>query len=904
MCGRRIAVVPSAGRKVECAVKSVRVFRIITLVGILVLAALPCLAQEQPASALDQFKAHYLEGEYDQAEALLKEAVDQYLKDGNQKDASDLLYRLGFLYDHIGKFDQAMGAYGDAQQLARIVGDQALVVRVAFNSAATSLSLGDAKRALAIYQGLLEAFEAAGAEEAKARCLQNRGAVLMQQGELAPAYKDLTEALRIYESKDSQGRIAETVTNLGILLTRENLYDQAKEQYERAAAIFAEMNDQRSLSTVLINQAELAQKQGDAATALALLDKALESKKATNDRMGEAAALQVIAKTQHSQGDYDKAVDTLGQSLALRVELKDTLGEGFCHLLMGEWLFRIGGSENLQRADVHLNRAYDAFKNAGYKQFLQRVLYWQGRIADARGNTEQAEKKFNEAITELESLTYRLPDDLQAARAVSSERSEPYEALVSLLIRQNRLPEALAYLDRSRDQNLAKDLIGGTSEEISYQSRIATLRERIEQAKSEKDTKLAEMLAKEAEGVQDAYAKHVEDLFRSNPQLYALTQVNPDVLNRIRKHLDSQSLMIQYLFYEDNLFLFAVTSDKLDYRTVKIDKKSLESRITYLRDMLRISFRFYPPCVKTRIETDPKWKDSYDKTFMNPIAQVGQRLYGELIAPLSELLEGKTRLVVIPNQSLHYLPFAALVASKEGETTRYLVEDFEILKQGSLTLLDFARGGAVEEPVRLLAIGNADGTLPNAQEEAERLKNIFTEARVLIRDEATEDVFKSLCSNKTILHLATHAFLDPGDLDKCYIQLAPAWDKGEDGSLWRREVLDLSLDKVSLVTLSACETGIGEHRLQGDEVYGMEQSFVKAGAETVISTLWQVEDKATGLFMETFYNNLVQSLSASEGEKRMNKLGSLRLAQMKLLNHPQYFHPYFWAPFVMTGEAE
>ncbi|HNT36637.1 MAG TPA: tetratricopeptide repeat protein, partial [bacterium] len=473
------------------------------LAGIAYLGAVFCLAQDTSPSVLDQFKTHYLNGEYDQAEALLKQTADESLKNGNQKDASDLLYRLGFLYDRVGKFDQAMGAYGDSQQLARIVGDQSLVVKVAFNSAATSLSLGDAKRALAIYQGLLEAFEAAGAEEAKARCLQNRGAVLMQQGELSPAYKDLTEALKIYESKNSQGRIAETVTNLGILLTREGLYDQAKDQFERAAAIFTASSDQRSLATVLINQAELAQKQGDAATALQLLDKALQAKKATQDRMGEAAALQVIAQTLYSQGEHQKALDTLGQSLALRVELKDVLGEGSCHLLMGEWLFRIGGAENFQKAEVHLSRAYDAFKNAGYKQYLQRVLYWQGRISDARGNVEQAEKKFNEAITELESLTYRLPDDVQATKVVSTERSEPYEALVSLLIRQNRLPEALAYLDRSRDQNLAKDLIGGTSEEISYQSRIAALRERIEQAKSEKDTKLAEMLAKEAEGVQD-----------------------------------------------------------------------------------------------------------------------------------------------------------------------------------------------------------------------------------------------------------------------------------------------------------------------------------------------------------------------------------------------------------------
>jgi len=598
----------------------------------------------------------------------------------------------------------------------------------------------------------------------------------------------------------------------------------------------------------------------------------------------------------------------LEQALVLRIEMRDLLGEGQCHLVMGEWLFRIGGAENLDKADVHLGKARDAFEKADYLQQLQRVFFLQAKVMEARGRLDEAEKRYNEALTILESLTYRLPDDLESGKKLNVERSEPYEALVGLLIKQDRLPEALAYMERSRDQNLAKDLIGGTSEEASYQAKIAALRERIEQAKSQQDSKLAELLAKEAEGVQEAYSKHVEDLFRDKPQLHALIQVNPDALNRMRKLLDPQSLMILYFFYEDALYVFAVTSDKLEYRTVKVDKRNLEARITYLRDLLRVSFRFFPSSVERMDQSNAKWRERYEKTFLNPVYEVGNTLYKELLGPLEDLLVGKTRINIIPNQCLHHLPFAALVKSFEGGQPKFLVEDFELLKQGSFTLLDFARVRSVPEQINVLAVGNADGTLPNAQEEAEKIKIVFPTARLLVREQAKEDVIKDVIQDATrqmhIVHLATHAFLDPGDLDKCFIKLAPSWEKGQDGFLWRREVLDLRMDEVRLVALSACETGIGERRLQGDTVYGLEQSFVVVGAKTVLATLWPVEDRATGLFMQNFYENLVQSLSSDPAEQKMKKLQSLRTAQLSLLNSEQYFHPYFWAPFVMTGEAE
>lgn len=859
-------------------------------------------APEAGEDVFRQSQELYSSGNYSEAVELLKNASDKFIENNELTEAASCFYRLGFLYDALGKFDQAMDAYGDGYQISQRNQNFSLSAMIAFNSAACSLNLGDAKKALQIYDELLRAFEAAGAEALMARCLQNRGSVLMQQGQVDQAYKDLTRAAEIYKEIGANKQLGEASTNLGVLFMKQNIYPAAKTQFETAEKIFIDLGDQRSLASVYTNQAELSRMEGEMSAALQLLENALRIKQESKDRMGEAAALQAIARILHKQEQKDEAKAKMQQAIYIRTGLKDSLGEGNCHLTMGQWLFEEGGQDNYNTALNHLARAREAFTKAGYRDSLQRVLYWEGRIAEAQGDFQQGEKKLKQAIEILESMVYQLPPELLKNESFDREKKEPYEALVALLIQQERLPEALSFLGRSQDQNLAKDLVGGSTEEMKFKAKMNALQQRIDAAIIDKNDKLAGMLRQEQEGAQKAYTQHVEDLFRHNPRLHALTQVKPDQLARLRRHLDDSSLMVQYLFFGDYLYLFYVTADSMDYLSLEMKETELSAQITYLRNLLEISFQFYPTSVEKMEELNPGWRANYDEMYYEPIINTAHSIYGKVVAPLEHLMKEKKRLIIVPHQSLHYLPFAMLVSRLDNGTPRFLIQDIEIVKQGNLTLLDFTQGNVITEDLKILAVGNADGTLPMAQDEAERMANVFPDAEILIGEEAREDVVKKHSEPKDILHLATHAFLDAVDQDKSYIMLAPSWDKGEDGKLWRREVLELGLNLVSLVTLSACQTALGEHTLDGDEIYGLEQSFVVAGAQTVISTLWPVEDKSTGMIMEQFYRNLSESTKTTEGG--MKRASSLRKAQLALLDTGQYFHPYFWAPFVMTGNPD
>jgi CHAT domain-containing protein len=98
---------------------------------------------------------------------------------------------------------------------------------------------------------------------------------------------------------------------------------------------------------------------------------------------------------------------------------------------------------------------------------------------------------------------------------------------------------------------------------------------------------------------------------------------------------------------------------------------------------------------------------------------------------------------------------------------------------------------------------------------------------------------------------------------------------------------------VDLVTLSACETAIGNKEPDGTEVTTLAHAFSSAGANTVLASLWSVGDESTKEFMVEFYRQLAAGVSKAE---------ALQSAEVKLLKNPKFARPLYWAPFVLMGD--
>lgn len=265
---------------------------------------------------------------------------------------------------------------------------------------------------------------------------------------------------------------------------------------------------------------------------------------------------------------------------------------------------------------------------------------------------------------------------------------------------------------------------------------------------------------------------------------------------------------------------------------------------------------------------------------------LADKLGAQLIAPLS--LAGNERLIVVPHGPLHYLPFQALRVNGA-----YLIERHRIALVPSMSIAAQLVARKSNTPAQVVAFGNpkieARYDLPGADREVGQLVKTFKGATSYMGAEATKTRFKQAAVDARVLHVAAHAEADLIDPLRSRILLAN--ENQKQSFLDASEVLSLDLSKVALVTLSACESALGRIAT-GDEVLGFPRSFLSAGAESMIASLWPVADDATSLLMDTVYQRLSQGADLQS---------AMQAGQLAVLKNPKLSHPFFWAPFNLIG---
>ncbi len=234
---------------------------------------------------------------------------------------------------------------------------------------------------------------------------------------------------------------------------------------------------------------------------------------------------------------------------------------------------------------------------------------------------------------------------------------------------------------------------------------------------------------------------------------------------------------------------------------------------------------------------------------------------------------------------LHYLPLQSL-ARRGPKGLEFLVERkkvVQLVKAGDLYQL---RENPPPNPEGLLGIGDVDGSLPGAAEEVRALSALYPGSKVFIGKDATLESLRQALGTADLLHLATHAELSTTNPNHSYIQLAA-------GARFKAtDIFGLPLEGIRLVTLSGCETALGD-ALPGSDITSLAEAFWAAGAPTVVASLWKVDDASTTIFMVRAYRALREGKDVAT---------AFQHAQLALLSHPEYRHPFYWAPFVVYGD--
>jgi CHAT domain-containing protein len=262
------------------------------------------------------------------------------------------------------------------------------------------------------------------------------------------------------------------------------------------------------------------------------------------------------------------------------------------------------------------------------------------------------------------------------------------------------------------------------------------------------------------------------------------------------------------------------------------------------------------------------------------------KLGAALIAPLG-LVPGQ-RLVVVPHGALHYLPFQAL--RTDG---RYLIERHPVAVAPSISIAVQLAQRTPRVSAALTAFGNPriedKYDLPGAEVEVQQLAQLFPRNTVYMGPAATKTQFRDVAARSPLMHVAAHAEADA--VDPLYSRILLANEGGKQNFLEAHEILGLPMEGTALVTLSACESGLGRIA-QGDEVLGFTRSFLSAGSSSLIASLWPVSDDATAVLMGTLYGELAKGRDLQK---------AVQAGQLAVLKDPKMAHPFFWAPFNLIG---
>lgn len=570
-----------------------------------------------------------------------------------------------------------------------------------------------------------------------------------------------------------------------------------------------------------------------------------------------------LGKVHMALGEYRQAYDALSSDRTFKLDaFLDDLFSGAMLRGASNWLWQelpraymmsraLLGMGDLDAAATRLDRvlAHPRARQNG-------EIYWmasfdRGRIAEQRGEDGDAARHYAHAVEVLEAQRASIATEANKIGFVG-DKQQVYARLIRALIRLGRERDAFEYVERSRARALV-DLLAARQDwgPRARRDEIAGLlqaQRSAEEAARRQMTGVAEP---------DDRAQTVARLRQIDPEIASLVTVSTLSLPELQAMLAPDERLLAYYLDGGELMAFLVSVN--DLRVLRSPVGDLADAVRQLRQSI----------AEQAADTVPR----------------AQALHQLLLQP-AELPANVRRLYLVPHGALHYLPFAAL---HDGQS--HLVERVAFTILPSASLLRFLappRRGVAPSAALVLAnpdLGSRRLDLPHAEEEARAIVAGMPGSILLTRAQASETAFRARAGDHAWLHFATHGHFSADQPLRSGLLLAG--DARHDGRLSVDELYGLALD-ADLVTLSACETGLGAVT-SGDDVIGLIRGFLFAGARNVVASLWPVDDRATADLMRRFYNGL----GAHEPAE------ALRLAQQAMLRAGHA--PYFWAAFQSTG---
>jgi len=783
----------------------------------------------------------------------------------------------------------------------------------------------------------------------------NIGLVGADLGDYEAAEQYYREALRILEVSRDTGTIPRealqaVLVNLGNVLISQKNFEAAELYLNQAKHLFDhEARDTLNYALLLKNLGTLAWHKEHFKKARNYYEEALEIwEKKSPDGPGVASCLEGLGAIELHQNKFAASEGHLKAALQYREKINPG------SLATANTLNNLGNLEN-QRGRYEQAKAYWLRSLALRSKLVPgseleaKLLFALGEEAFREGNLNDSMNKLNQSIESMERQFDQLDDDDLSGGRYRFTKSDIYRLAAKVAIARGDDRAAFLLSEKYRARGFLNFFAGRSMrfypdlpEKIDLdRQRVAVLLRKnesaLEQFSPGSDPGRVEGLLAERKKLTAVHDANDLAFREAAPRLASLERPNPLDAHDAAKALDAGTALISYFSCGDEMYAMFIGNEK-------------GQEIYRLLHLGRVPGRQVSILVHALTATTSS--RTLEKSRARQISEMSGLLYRLLFAPLESLAAPYSRLLIIPDGPLQYLPWGALIREyeKDGLKKRQYLAEWKPLHI-ALSATVFAElkkdrrseGWAVhgppvpdfvafgDPPVHPATLGKDEletmadirvraaverglfdllKPLPWSRREVESIAALFPpgHAKVFIGPEATEEEARKVGKGVRILHFATHAQLD--NRSPLNSALALAMPEGfpegrENGLLQVWEIFEKVRLDADLVVLSACDTALGEDQ-GGEGLIGLTRAFQYAGARTVIASLWSVRDQATSELMIRFYKHLRAGLTKDE---------ALRQAQIELIHGPievvnekgektllDATAPYFWAGFQLYGD--
>jgi CHAT domain-containing protein/Flp pilus assembly protein TadD len=884
---------------------------------------------------------YYAQGRYSDAEPYFQQAlkIRQTVLGENHPDVADSLNNLAALYDDQGRYSDAEFLYQEALKIRQtVLGENHPDFATDLNNlAALYHAQGRYSDAEPFFQQALKILQTVLGQNHPivATSLNNLAALYNDQGRYSEAEPLYQQALKIRQTVlgENHPDVATSLNNLAALYDDQGRYSDAEFLYQEALKIRQTVlgENHPDFATDLNNLAALYYAQRRYSDAEPYFQQALKIRQTA---LGEnhpdvAISLNNLAGLYYAQGAYSKAESYFQQALKIR---QATLGENHPNVATSlnnlAGLYRVQG--RYSEAEARYQKALKIRQMALGENHpdvavslidLAGLSWVQGYLQPALTRLQQglaieeldlrlnliggSEANKRDYLATLDgSIDISLTLNLQY---LPQDPAATQLALKTLLQRKGRLLDFF-----TNSQQILRDQLDPDSRALLDQ--LSQVRTQISNLSFNRPESLP----------QEQYQQQVKELNERHQQL-------EDQLSRRSATFRANNAPIDIPILQSLLPADGVLVEFSRYQVVDPkatgDKRFGESY--YAAYLLQSDGKITGIDLGAASTIDPLIA-AYSAAVRNPrvsveqVKEAARALDAVLMAPIRSHLGSQKHLLISPDGPLNLIPFEALV----DQNSRYLVESFNLtyLTSGRDLLRLQAQSQAQQPPLLLSdpifnqpgqTVSQAPGNtrsidlsqhsfppLPETKTEVEAIARLLSSSQIHKQSQATEAVIKQ-ADRPQILHIATHGFFEPSDdsqppsfdnpLLRSGLVLAGfrvGQSSGEDGILTALEVSSLNLLGTQMVVLSACDTGQGDLSA-GEGVYGLRRALVLAGSESQVISLWQVLDAPTKNLMVSYYEQLLQGKGRSE---------ALREVQLTMLKDEQTAHPYYWAPFIQSGD--